>query len=64
MPRAYDRTRHYLKMGDYVKLIGFKGEKVFFKVALAEPVGPLVSLRCVQTSFPPSRPQDSVWVAG
>ncbi len=44
MPRAYDRTRYYLKMGEFIKLIGFKGEKVFFKVSLTEPMGPLVSI--------------------
>lgn len=44
MPRAYDRTRYYLKMGEFIKLIGFKGEKVFFRVGVVEPMGPLVSI--------------------
>ena len=36
MPRAYDRTRHYMKMGDFVKIIGYEGEVAFFKIALVE----------------------------
>lgn len=36
MARPYDRTRHYMRMGEFVKILGFEGETAFFKIAQVE----------------------------
>ncbi|MBU0847210.1 hypothetical protein KKH23_08520 [Patescibacteria group bacterium] len=36
MALPYDRTRYYMEMGDFVKIVGLKGESAFFRIALLE----------------------------
>lgn len=38
MAQPYDRTRYYLGIGDFVKILGFQGEAAFFKIGLSEPM--------------------------
>ena len=60
MAQPYDRTRYYLEMGDFVKIMGMEGISAFFKIALVEPMAQQTVLfaDAIQGADVPGQPTD------
>ena len=44
MAIPYDRTRWYMQLGDFVKIVGLKGESAFFKISMVETMAQQTTL--------------------
>ena len=44
MAIPYDRTRWYFELNDFVRIVGLKGEKAFFKIGMVETMAQQTAL--------------------